>query len=52
MWIPQQLWQFYYLPSENIEALTAAIDRLMDDKEERNCLAKRAPEVIERFGLE
>jgi glycosyltransferase involved in cell wall biosynthesis len=37
---------------ENIEALTATMDRLMGSEAERNRLARRAPEVKQRFLLE
>jgi glycosyltransferase involved in cell wall biosynthesis len=40
------------VPPEDIDALATAIDRLMDDEEERHRIAVRAPEVVERFGLE
>lgn len=40
------------VPPENVEALATAIDKLIDDEEERKRLAIRAPEVVERFGLE
>lgn len=40
------------VPPEDIDALSKTLDDLMSDKEKRDRLAKRAPEVIERFGLE
>lgn len=42
----------YLVPSENIEALTAAMDRLMSDPAERQRLAAHTPEVWQRFGAD
>jgi len=40
------------VPPEDTPALAAALGRLMDDEPLRRAMAARAPEVLERFGLE
>ncbi len=40
------------VPPEDLAGLAAALNRLMTSDDERQRLARRAPEVIERFGQE
>jgi glycosyltransferase involved in cell wall biosynthesis len=40
------------VPPRDTQAMAAALDRLMGDEAERQRLAARAPEVVERFGME
>lgn len=40
------------VPPEDVEALAVTMDRLMGDEAERVRLSRRAPEVLERFGVE
>lgn len=40
------------IPTENIDALSEAMDRLMSDRAERLRLATAAPEIVERFAVD
>ncbi len=40
------------VPPESVQALASALDRLMGNEAEREQLARRAPEVLDRFGVE
>lgn len=40
------------VPPRDAQAMAEALDRLMGDEAERKRLAARAPEVVERFGVE
>ena len=39
------------VPPDDAQALATTLNRLMDDPEERDRLAARGPEVLERFGV-
>lgn len=40
------------IPPEDVQALATAMKRLLSDEAKRRCLASRAVEVAERFGVE
>lgn len=40
------------VPHKDVDALANSLQSLMDNEEKRNRLSERAPEVLERFGLE
>jgi glycosyltransferase involved in cell wall biosynthesis len=39
------------VPAGDVEALAAAMDKLMTDDHVRKEMSKRAPEILDRFGL-
>jgi len=40
------------VPRDDVSALAMALERLLSDDEERERLARNAPEIMERFGVE
>ena len=40
------------VPADDVGALSAAIERLISNPQQRKRLSKRAPEVVERFSTE
>jgi glycosyltransferase involved in cell wall biosynthesis len=40
------------VPPADVDALAAAMSSLMADPSARACLATRAPEILDRFGLD
>ena len=38
--------------TENIDALAVGLDKLMSDPDKRQQLAKNAPDILDRFGVE
>lgn len=42
----------FLTPIEDVEAMAEAMGRLMDDEILRNSMSTRAPEILNRFGLE
>jgi GalNAc-alpha-(1->4)-GalNAc-alpha-(1->3)-diNAcBac-PP-undecaprenol alpha-1,4-N-acetyl-D-galactosaminyltransferase len=42
----------FVVPNQDIAALAGAMESLMSNEQKRQQLAVKAPEVLERFGLE